>query len=183
MYTYGERGHAEPERYEVKIDAEEKELLELAISLTFNTDGNKVWDEDIRTLTLDETPDEEFVRQFMSLKEAYQPMIERRDMMSKTVIVSKKVREEGWKIGYGLRSEPTNDKDSGWFFSVGDETDEYINDPQNLELWLVNSALVYDDALNEFITSPSCTAIVRVASDKYEPDEPGKEIFMEKREQ
>lgn len=183
MYTYGERGHAKPEQYEVEIDADEKELLDLAISLAFNADGNKVWDEDIRILSLEDSPDEEFVRKFMSLKEAYQPMIERREMMSKTVIVSKKVREEGWKIGYGLRSEPTNDRDSGWFFSVGDESDEYINDPKNLELWLVNSVLMYDDALNEFITSPCGTAIVRVASDKFEPDEPGKEIFMEKREQ
>jgi len=181
MYTYGERGHAEPEHYEVKIDADEKELLELAICLTYNADGNKVWDEDIRTLILDKIPNEEFIRQFMSLKEAYQPMIERRDMMGKTVIVSRKVREEGWKIGYGLRSEPTNDRDSGWFFSVGDETEEYINDPVNLELWRVNSALMYDDALNEFITSPYGTAIVRVTSEKYELDEPGKEIFMEKR--
>ena len=102
--------------------------------------------------------------------------------MSKTVIVSKKVREEGWKIGYGMRDEPTREGDSGWFFGVGNETDEYINDPANLELWLVNSALMYDEALNEFITAPCGTSIVRVATDRFELDAPGKEIFMEKKD-
>ena len=108
-------------------------------------------------------------------------MIERRDLLPKTVIVSKKVREGGWKIGYGMRDEPTNDRDSGWYFCVGDETDDYVNDPQNLELWAVNSALLYDPALSEFITAPYGTAIVRVSSDKFEPDEPGKKIFIEKK--
>lgn len=68
----------------------------------------------------------------------------------------------------------------GWFFSVGDETDEYVNDPGNLELWVVNSALIYDPALTEFITAPYGTTIVRVSSDRFEPDEPGKEIFIVK---
>lgn len=55
-----------------------------------------------------------------------------------------------------------------------------MNDPGNLELWVVNSALIYDPALTEFITAPYGTTIVRVSSDRFEPDEPGKEIFIEK---
>ena len=66
------------------------------------------------------------------------------------------------------------------FLCGGDETDEYVNDPGNLELWVVNSALIYDPALTEFITAPYGTTIVRVSSDRFEPDEPGKEIFIEK---
>ena len=182
LYIYGDKGHAKPEQYEVKIDADEKSLLDLAISLTYNADGNKIWDEDIRLIDVSEKADKDFVEKFLSLKEAYKPMIERRDMMSKTVIVSKKVREEGWKIGYGMRDEPTREGDSGWFFGVGNETDEYINDPANLELWLVNSALMYDEALNEFITAPCGTSIVRVATDRFELDAPGKEIVMEKKD-
>ena len=181
IYTYGDNGHAEPEKFEVEVDADEESLLKLAISLTYNIDGNKVWDEDISLISISAEPDKEFVDKFMSLKEAYKPMIERRDMMSKTVIVSKKVREEGWKIGYGMRDEPTGDRDSGWYFGVGNESDEYINNPDNLELWLVNSVLMYDEALNEFITSPYGTAIVRVAFDRFEPDAPGKDILIEKK--
>ena len=41
---------------------------------------------------------------------------------------------------------------------------------------------MYDEALNEFITAPCGTSIVRVATDRFELDAPGKEIFMEKKD-
>ena len=149
--------------------------------LTENADSKRIWDDDIRILETDGRPEPEAVDFFRSLEEAHEPMIERRNLLPKTVVVSKKVREGGWKIGYGVRDEPTNERDSGWFFCVGDETEEYSNDPGNLELWVVKSALIYHPALVEFITAPYGTAIVRVGSDKFEPDEPGKKIFIEKK--
>ena len=163
------------------VDADEKELLNLAVLLAKNADAKKVWDDDIRKLDCEGIPDEESVKVFLSLKDAFEPMVERKNMMSQIVMVSKKVREGGYKIGYGTRDEPVDDRDSGWFFSVGDETDEYINDTGNIEIWSVNSALMYEPALMEFITEPYGTAIVRVSSDKFEPDEPGKKIFIEKK--
>ena len=181
IYVYGEKGHAEPVTFEEQVEATAEELLDLAVMLTENADSKRIWDDDIRILETDGRPEPEAVDFFKSLKEAHEPMIERRNLLPKTVIVSKKVREGGWKIGYGVRDEPTNERDSGWFFCVGDETDEYSNDPGNLELWAVNSALIYDPALVEFITSPYGTAIVRVDSDRFEPDEPGKKIFIEKK--
>jgi hypothetical protein len=102
-------------------------------------------------------------------------------MLSQTAIVSKKVREEGWKICYGERFEPTREGDSGWFFGVGNESDEYINNPKNLELWLINSVTMYDSALNNFITEPYGTAIVRTGHDKFEIDAPGKKMLVEKK--
>ena len=62
-----------------------------------------------------------------------------------------------------------------------DETEDYVNDSSNLELWTVNSALLYDPALSEFISAPYGTAIVRTASDRFETDAPGKEVFIEKK--
>ncbi len=181
VYVYGDKGHAEPMSFERYIDATAEELLDLAVTLTGKADGNTIWDEDIRSLEADGKPDKEDVELFISLREAYEPMIERRALLSKTAIVSKKVREGRWKIGYGTRDEPTRDGDSGWYFCVGDETEEYVNDSANLELWTINSVLIYDPALTEFIVAPYGTAIVRVASDKFEPDEPGKPVFIEKK--
>ena len=100
-------------------------------------------------------------------------------MYGKSVIVSKKVREGKYKIGFGSRSEPTRESDSGWFFCVGDEDGDYINNPQNLELWLVNSVLYYDPALNELITAPYGTDIIRVAPDRFEVDGPGKRMLID----
>ncbi len=181
IYVYGDRGHAEPVEMNYTVDADEKELLNLAVLLAKNADAKKVWDDDIRKLDCEGIPDEESVKVFLSIKDAFEPMVERKNMMSQIVMVSKKVREGGYKIGYGTRDEPVDDRDSGWFFSVGDETDEYINDTGNIEIWSVNSALMYEPALMEFITEPYGTAIVRVSSDKFEPDEPGKKIFIEKK--
>ena len=147
IYVYGEKGHAEPVTFEEQVEATAEELLDLAVMLTENADSKRIWDDDIRILETDGRPEPEAVDFFRSLEEAHEPMIERRNLLPKTVVVSKKVREGGWKIGYGVRDEPTNERDSGWFFCVGDETEEYSNDPGNLELWVVNSALIYDPAL------------------------------------
>lgn len=181
IYIYADNGHADPVDFEDKIEITEEELLELAVLLTENADDKRIWDEDIRTLETDSRPEKKAVKLFVEQKKYYEPMIERRNLISKTAIVSKRVREEGFKIGYGMRSEPTNERDSGWFFSVGNENEEYVNNPENLELWLVNSALIYDPDLSSHIDASYGTAIVRVASDKFELDEPGKEIHIEKR--
>lgn len=181
IYVYGERGHAEPVSFEVQIEASQDELQKLAAILTDRADGRRIWDEDIRVLETDGKVEKTAADQFRLLEDAHKPMIERKKLLSRTAIVSKKVREGGWKIGYGMRDEPTRESDSGWYFCVGDETEEYVNDPENLELWAVNSVLMYDPAIMEFITAPYGTAVVRTSSDKFEPDEPGKKIFIEKK--
>lgn len=181
VYVYGDKGHAEPEKLNYRIDADDNQFLSLAVLLTENADNKRVWDADIRKLVCDDVPDDNLVNTFRSLKEFYQPMIERRKMYRMTAIISKKVREGGWKISYGMRDKPTREGDSGWYFCVGDESDDYINDARNLELWPIGSVLMYDQALNEFITVPYGTAIVRVEHDKFEIDAPGKEILIEKR--
>ena len=41
---------------------------------------------------------------------------------------------------------------------------------------------MYDHALNDLISSPYCTTIIRVDHDRFEKDAPGKEIMIEKRQ-
>lgn len=180
LYVYGDKGHAEPKTIEETVDASAEELLDLAVLLTKNADGNKVWDDDITKIDADGKPGREDMDIFLSLEDYHKPMIERRDLLPKTVIVSKKIREGGWKIGYGRRDEPTSERDSGWFFCVGDEDDEYINNTDNLELWAVYSVLQFEPALNEFITAPYDSSVVRVKSGRFEFDAPGKKIEIEK---
>lgn len=181
IYVYGDRGHSEPVHVERALDVTEQELLSLAVVLRDNADAKMIWDADIRKIDTECEPDARAIGDFVENADAYKKVIERKLLMGKTVIVSKKVRTEGWKIGYGLRDEPTSERDSGWFFSVGDESDEYINNTANLELWAVQSAVMYDEALREFIDAPYGTAIVRVSSDKFEPDAPGKRIYLERK--
>lgn len=181
VYVYGEKGHAQPVELNYDIDTDAKKLFDLAVLLTDNADNKKVWDADIRKIMSDGDPAEESVKLFAELEEAFAPSIEYRKMLGQTAVVSKKVREEGWKISYGERFEPTREGDSGWFFSAGNESSEYINNPKNLELWLINSVTMYDSALSNFITAPYGTAIVRTGHDKFEIDAPGKKMLVEKK--
>lgn len=180
VYVYGDKGHAAPKELNYDINTDEKNLFNLAVLLKENADDKLIWDADLRKIDCGGQPDAKDVAEFTEMREAFSPMIERRNMLGKTAIISKKVREGGWKIGYGMRSEPTRESDSGWWFCVGDEDDNYINDPGNLEIWAINSVLMHDPALTEFITAPFDTAIVRVSSDKFEMDGPEKEILIQK---
>jgi hypothetical protein len=181
VYTYGSRGHDKPVETQYRIEADEKEILNLAVLLTNRAD-HKLWDEDIRKPDTDGEPESKEIEDFLSSKDIHEPMRQRKMMYGKSVIVSKKVFEGNWKIGFGSRLEPTRESDSGWFFCVGDEDDEYINNPKNLDLTLVASILKFDPALNEFITAPYGTDIIRVAPDKFEVDGPGKQMLIETRE-
>lgn len=181
IYVYGDKGHAEPVEIDSVIDADADQLLNLAVFLTENADEKKIWDADIRNLASDDMLDDQSVEMFLESKKYYMPMIERKKLWEMTAIVSKKVREEGWKISYGMREEPTREGDSGWYFCVGNETDDYVNDASNLELWKIASVLMYDQAINELITAPYGTAIIRVDHDKFEIDTPEKDILIEKK--
>ena len=46
---------------------------------------------------------------------------------------------EGRKVGYCYREEPDGDWDSGWRFTAGDESDEYMDDPNNAGIYGLNS--------------------------------------------
>lgn len=98
VYLYGNKGHDKPMERQFQIEADEKELFDLAVLLTKRADG-KLWDEDIRKLDSDGKPDAEEIESFNSLEEVHEPMRQRKMLYGKTVIVSKKVREGNWKIG------------------------------------------------------------------------------------
>lgn len=180
IFVYRDKGHADPEEINHVIDADTNQLLKLAVLLTENADEKKIWDANIRDLASDDIPDDQLVEKFLDSKKYYMPMVERKKLWGMTAIVSKKIREEGCKISYGMRDKPTREGDSGWYFCVGNEPDEYINDANNLELWKIASVLMYDHALNELITAPYGTAIIRIDHDKFDIDAPGKDILIEK---
>ena len=49
-------------------------------------------------------------------------------------MVSKKILDEGWKVGYMERVEPHDAEDSGWFFASGTEDQGYLDDCHNIQL-------------------------------------------------
>lgn len=66
-------------------------------------------------------------------------------------IVSKRAIEEG-NIGYMYRDEPAeNFPDSGWRFFVGDETEEYVNDPDHAAIYGLNTICNLEPAVMAFL--------------------------------
>jgi hypothetical protein len=67
----------------------------------------------------------------------------------------------GRKVGYMYREQPDNDIDSGWRFMAGDETQEYMDDPDNLAIYDVNTIANYDPDIVPFLDAPYETAFAR----------------------
>jgi hypothetical protein len=51
---------------------------------------------------------------------------------------------KGRRVGYAYREAPDHDVDSGWRFTAGDESDEYMDDADNLGIYDVNTIANYD---------------------------------------
>ena len=76
------------------------------------------------------------------------------------IIVDKK------KIGYMYRENPNNEYDSGWRFLAGDESEEYMNNTDNMGIYSLNTICNYDDEIIELLNSPVGTAFYRDKKDK-----------------
>lgn len=181
IYAYGDRGKTVVQEINTYIDVPDENILSLAVVLRNEADDNRVWDENIEKLNTDLEPGADKIDEFVSNTHYYDDMRERKNLLGQAAYVSKKIMDEGWKIGYMCREEAVNENDSGWSFMVGDEDDEYINDYHNIQLMSINSVMQYDSAIWKYITSPVGTRLIRVSSEEFEIDENKKEIFKEKK--
>ncbi len=68
---------------------------------------------------------------------------------------------DGLKVGYMYREEPGNEADSGWRFFSGTESQEYADDPNNFEIYDVNTICNYDASIIPLLDSPPCCAFER----------------------
>lgn len=68
---------------------------------------------------------------------------------------------DGQKVGYMYREEPEDDIDSGWCFMAGHESQEYMDDPENIGLYDINTIANYDPDIIPFLESPYETAFER----------------------
>lgn len=89
-------------------------------------------------------------------------------------MVSDKITKEGSKIGYMYREQPDEGMpDSGWRFLAGDESDEYLSNPDNIHVFALNTVCNYDKAIIPYLHSSTGSKFIRVG-DKFEPDDGAK---------
>ena len=76
-------------------------------------------------------------------------------------IATNRITVEGCKVGYCYREEPDGDWDSGWRFTAGDESDEYMDDPNNAGIYGLNSICNDDPDIIPLLHTPAPCAFER----------------------
>lgn len=82
-----------------------------------------------------------------------------------------RITVDGMRVGYMYREEPDRDIDSGWRFFSGDESQEYVDDPDNTSIYAVNTICNYDPDIIPFLDSPPGSSFGRVeGTDEFKPE-------------
>lgn len=95
-------------------------------------------------------------------------------------LASDKITVEGYKVGYMYRENPENDYDSGWRFLAGMEDNEYMNNPNNLEVYKLNTICNYDELIISYLNMPIGTILIRTENNEFIIDDKTQEIFVTK---
>ena len=76
-------------------------------------------------------------------------------------IATNRITVEGCKVGYCYREKADGDWDSGWRFTAGDESDEYMDDPNNAGIYGLNSICNDDPDIIPLLNTPAPCAFER----------------------
>jgi hypothetical protein len=76
-------------------------------------------------------------------------------------LASDRITVDGLVVGFMYREPPDNDLDSGWRFFCGDETQDYADNPDNFELYDVNTIANYDPEIIQHLDAPAYSAFER----------------------
>jgi hypothetical protein len=77
-------------------------------------------------------------------------------------IATDKITVHGELVDYMYREESDFEFDSGWRFSSGTEEQDYMDDPNNLAIYDVNTIANYDKAIIPYLNLPVGTELERV---------------------
>ena len=76
-------------------------------------------------------------------------------------IATNRITVEGRKVGYCYREKPDGNWDSGWRFTAGDESDEYMDDPNNSGIYKLNTICNDDADIIPLLHTPAPCAFER----------------------
>jgi len=68
---------------------------------------------------------------------------------------------DGARVGYCYREPPCGDWDSGWRFTAGDESDEYMRSPGHSDIYTLNCLANYDRDILPILRTPAPCAFAR----------------------
>lgn len=83
------------------------------------------------------------------------------DKYIKRCFVTNNILYDGEPVGYLYREDPDYDDDSGWRISTGTETDEYMDDSDNISYVSLGAVLREDDSCVAFLERDSGVAFIK----------------------
>lgn len=182
IYIYDEQGKKLIKKINTHLDVNKNDIFELAVILRNEADDNRIWGAGIESINTDILADDEKINEFKENKKNYDIIRNRKMILNLRAYVSKKITQEGWKVGYMERNEPSDKGDSGWCFFAGNEDEKYTSDYRNIELALVGNVWQqFDVDIFKYIDMPIGTRLIRISAQDFEIDKNDKEIFMVKR--
>lgn len=72
-----------------------------------------------------------------------------------------KITVDGEPVRYMYREEPDFEFDSGWRFFSGTESQEYVDDSNNMMIYDINTIANYDAAIIPYLQMPKGTELFR----------------------
>ena len=89
-------------------------------------------------------------------------------------LATDRITVNGCKISYMYRENPDEKyPDSGWRFLEGTEDEEYMNNPNNMGVYALNTICNYDPDIIPFLEAPYGSAFNRDKKGKFKIDEQG----------
>jgi hypothetical protein len=82
-------------------------------------------------------------------------------------IASDKITVDGFPIRYMYREEPNFDTDSGWRFFSGTEEQDYVDNPDNLAIYDINTLANYDPSIIPFLDSEIGTEFEKDSTNEF----------------
>jgi hypothetical protein len=85
-------------------------------------------------------------------------------------IATDKITVDGYPVRFMYREAPDNEFDSGWRFMSGFEDDAYMDDPDNLAIYDVNTIANYDPSIVPLLEAPEGSAFEKTSeSERFLP--------------
>ena len=85
-------------------------------------------------------------------------------------IATNRITVEGCKIGYCYREKADGGWDSGWRFTAGDESEAYMDDPNNAGIYKLNTICNDDPDIIPLLNTPAPCAFARDENGVFQPE-------------
>ena len=187
VFLYKDKGNTLLNTSVVELGVSEDEVFNLAVIMQKTCDNTGTFDRAIDEVNTDLTIEQEDIDKFNFEKDNFKQLREdfekKYQDYYKGCFVSRKILDEGWKIGYFFKDEPVNDQDSGWCFMAGNEDEEYNEDINNIAILQLSEILQMDPLIDQYIGMPVGTKMIRTEDELFEEDDDTKAIHIMKEEE